>query len=152
MSFADQAAYTAIFISSAETAANPAFLTHARLRILKCTGGQPKLKSPRAPATHLSTLGRSFHRHKPFMSGTSTVASSAEKSGDNHKCEAYAGINEPSSKTSVVDRVYVEGAEKGSPPSHPPHVVEAPLHGVPCSGRTSNQLNETPCTDRLVSA
>ena len=58
------------------------------------------------------------------MSGTSAVASSAEKIGGDHKRAADADINELSANNSVVDRVYVKDAENGSPPSHPLHVVK----------------------------
>jgi hypothetical protein len=62
-----------------------------------------------------------------------------------------ANTNEVSTDRTVVDREDIEDAEKGSPPSHPPHVVkmEASLHGVRCSGRTLNQLEEIPGIDNL---
>ena len=53
---------------------------------------------------------------------THTVASSLDQNGDYRKRDPDA--DKISSNKNIVDRVYLEDAEKGSPPSHPPHVVK----------------------------
>jgi len=52
------------------------------------------------------------------------VASSAGKSDDYHTRDEDDNMNELSANKTVVDRVYLNDAEKGSPPSHPPHTVK----------------------------
>ena len=68
-----------------------------------------------------------MHQLKPFMSEISglerSVASSAEEKRRYHKHDAGPEKRELSENKDIV-REYVEDAEKGSPPSYPPHVVK----------------------------
>ena len=59
------------------------------------------------------------------MPEPSVVVSSAEKNGDDHSRDTEANINDGKlASDNAADRVCVEDAEKGPPPSDPLHVVK----------------------------